>query len=284
MPTNPWAGWLDKVEQEASADRRAAFLRNQVRERVLSRACLRPGEVVVDLGCGTGFLSREAARQVGEGGRVYAVDEDPEALENLRGKAVEAGLENVTVVHADLCRLPLPGGEAHAVVGRSILSYLENRLKALRECFRVLRSGGRLSLCEPLLAEEELVVDWGLELPLWERAMAILRERHPAYSFLHSDLIQEVREAGFEDVGFFVWYADVTRPFRDGEEAWKELEEALPGHLSPLGCLLEGGMSEEDVKGLVCRWAEESRRFSYRDVLPCCFVWGRKAAESEGKL
>ncbi|MDI6874991.1 class I SAM-dependent methyltransferase [Candidatus Solincola sp.] len=282
MPTDPWAGWLDGVEREASRNRWATLLRCQARDRVLAQAGLRPGAVVVDLGCGLGLLSLEAARLVGPEGRVYAVDADREALEELRVKVEEAGLANVSPVYAEITNLPLPAGEADAVVARSVFSYLEDRSKVLKECFRVLRPGGRLSVCEPLLVEEELLVNWDLELPLWEKATAILRDNHPAYSFRRSDLVREVREAGFTRVDFFVWYADVTRPFRDAEEAWKELEEALPGRLSPLERLLEGGMREEEIERLVRRWAEESRRFSYRDILPCCFVWGEKPLGPEG--
>lgn len=276
MPVDPWAGWLDSVEREVSRERNVALLRNQVRERVLFQAGLRPGATVVDLGCGLGLLSLEAARLVGSEGKVFAVDADRRALGSLRESALGSGLANLVPVNAELPDLSLPGEMADAVVARSVFSYVEDRLRALRECFRVLRPGGRLSFCEPVLAEEELSVDWGPELPLWERAMSILLGSHPAYSFRRDVLVREVWEAGFSDVDCFVWYADVTRPFRNGEEVWKELEDALPGRLSPLRLLLEGGMGREDLERLAARWARESRRSSYRNIVPCCFVWGRK--------
>lgn len=253
------------------------LLRNQVRDRVLSRAGLRPGATVVDLGCGLGLLSLEAARLVGPEGKVYAVDADRQALESLRESALESGLANLVPVNAELPGLPLPDEEADAVVARSVFSYLEDKARALKECFRVLRPEGLISFCEPVLAEEELSVDWGHELPLWERAMSILLESHPAYSFHRGDLVREVQGVGFTEVEHFVWYADVTRPYQNVEEVWKELEDTLPGRLSLMRLLLEGGMRQEDLERMVARWAQESRHSSYRDILPCCFVWARKA-------
>ncbi len=276
MPTDLWAEWLGGVEREASRDRWAALLRDQVRDRVLSRAGLRRGAVVVDLGCGFGLLSLEAARLVGPEGRVYAVDADREALRVLGERAEAKGYAHLSALCAEVPPVPLPDDAADAVVARSFLSYQEDRPAVLRECLRLLRPGGRLSVCEPVLAEEELLVNWDLESPLWEKALSILRESHPAYSFRREDLVREVREAGFDGAEFFVWYADVTRPFTDTGEVWKELEGTLPGRLSVLDALLRGGMSEEEIGRLAERWAEESRRFSYRDILPCCFVWGSK--------
>lgn len=276
MPTDPWARWLDEVELKSALDRQTKLLRSQVRDRVLFQAGLRAGHVVVDLGCGLGLVALEAARLVGPGGTVYAVDSGGETLRILAEKADKAGLKNLRTIRADISRLPFADAVADAVVARSVLSYILDRRTALAESFRVLRPGGRISLCEPVLAEEELLVNWGEDRPLWEKAWNILRESHPAFSFRRFDLVREVREAGFEEVDYFVWYADVTRLFWNGDAARRELAEALPGELSLLVWLRARGMREDEIERLAMRLASESRRFSYRDILPCCFVWGRK--------
>lgn len=282
MPGDIWAGWLDESACEYQAvDRQLRLLRSQVRDRVLHKAGLKRGSRVVDLGCGLGFLSLEAARMVGPEGRVIAVDRSPGALDKLRGEAAERGLANLQVMEADAAALLLEGEEADAVVARSVLSYLPDRRAALWEAYRVLRGGGVLSFFEPVLAEEELIVNWGREASIWAKLRAILTGFHPAYSFRRGVLLEEVREAGFVEVDSFTWYSDVSRPLSGEEEALREWRSGLPGELSLYRFWLDHGASEEEISRVARRLAEESRKLSYRDILPCVYVWATRPGGEE---
>ena len=231
---------------------------------------------MVDLGCGRGFLSLEAARVVGPEGQVTAVDQSPGALEALREEAAAKGMNNLVVVEADVAALPLDQGEADAVVARSVLSYVPDRVSVLKEARRVLREGGILSLFEPVLAEEELVVNWGREASIWTKLHAILLQFHPAYSFKRGVLLEEVEGAGFDEVDSFTWHADVSRPLSGEEEAMEDLRGGLPGEFSLLECWLAHGAVEEEIARVARRLAEESNKPSYRDILPCLYVWAKK--------
>jgi ubiquinone/menaquinone biosynthesis C-methylase UbiE len=277
LPADVWAKWLDEADrEEAAADRQLHILRSQVRDRVLHKSGLGRGSRVVDLGCGAGFLTLEAARMVGEEGGVTAVDTSPGALETLVRRGEEMGLSNLRTLEADISSLPLTSGGADVVVARSVLSYVPDRPAVLRESLRILRQGGKLSLFEPVLAEEEVGVDWGDEIYLWTKLRNILVENHPAYGFSHSRIVDEVREAGYDNVDSFIWHADVTRPFAGEEEAMEELRSGLPGELSLAACWLEHGAVEEEVRMVARRLALESAKPSYRDTLPCVFVWGER--------
>lgn len=277
MPGDIWAKWLDEsAREQESADRQLRLLRSQVRDRILHKAGLKRGSRVVDLGCGLGFLSLEAARIVGSEGRVTAVDQSPGALEALREEAVERGLTNLVVLEADVAALPLDRGEADAVVARSIFSYVPDRSSVLKEAQRVLKKGGVLSFFEPVLAEEELVVNWGREASIWVKLHAILLQFHPAYRFKRGVLLEEVEGAGFGEVDSFTWHADVSRPLSGEEEAMEDLRGGLPGEFSLLECWRAHGAGEEEISRVARRLAEESNKPSYRDILPCLYVWAKK--------
>jgi ubiquinone/menaquinone biosynthesis C-methylase UbiE len=66
-------------------------------EEILASLGLAPADVFADIGCGDGFFSLPAARIVGRHGRVYGVDTDGEALGDLRLRADEEGLGNLTL-------------------------------------------------------------------------------------------------------------------------------------------------------------------------------------------
>jgi arsenite methyltransferase len=277
LPADIWAKWLDEADREgAAADRQLRLLRSQMRDRVLHKAGLNRGSHVVDLGCGLGFLSLEAARVVGPMGRVTAVDASPGALETLQRKAEELGLANLYTQQADIAALPIEDATADAVIARSVLTYVPDRFAVLAEARRVLKPGGNLSFFEPVLSEEDLMVDWGDEAYLWDKFRRILEQHHPAYTFNRFDLVDEVKNAGFEEVESFTWHADISRPMVSEEEAMQEFGSDLPGDLSALACWLKHGAVVEEVGLVARRLAEESMKPSFRDILPCVYVWGKR--------
>ena len=101
---------------------------------------------ILDLGCGTGFLSVELAERSGRGSRVVALDPWSEALERLRRKLRFRGIENVEVVPGRAEALPLADGSFDVVVCNLGIHNVDDPQVALRECERVLRPGGSLLL------------------------------------------------------------------------------------------------------------------------------------------
>jgi ubiquinone/menaquinone biosynthesis C-methylase UbiE len=66
-------------------------------ESILTSIGLKPGFTFADIGCGVGFFALPAARIVGSKGRVYGLDADEEAIEELRSKAANEGLRNLSL-------------------------------------------------------------------------------------------------------------------------------------------------------------------------------------------
>ena len=117
------------------------------------RAALKPGEVVLDLGCGAGIDTILAALAVGPGGRVVGVDMTPEMVERARQHASLAGAKNVEIREGVMEDLPLPDASVDVVVSNGVLGLSPRQSRALAEVTRVLRPGGRVAIADLVVTE-----------------------------------------------------------------------------------------------------------------------------------
>ena len=104
---------------------------------------LRPGERVVDVGCGAGIDSLIAAKQVGPDGCVIGVDMTPYMLEKACRAAVGTGLENVEFKEGYTEVLPVEDCWADVAISNGVLNLMPDKSAALEEMSRVLKPGGR---------------------------------------------------------------------------------------------------------------------------------------------
>lgn len=83
---------------------------NPLRERVIRRLSLRPGDHVLDMGCGTGASLPALRASVGEAGRVTGIELTDEMAAVARRRIADAGWDNVSVIVGDATTAPLPEG------------------------------------------------------------------------------------------------------------------------------------------------------------------------------
>ena len=121
-------------------------------ERTLRKCGLKPGDVMLDAGCGPGYFSFAASKIVGPSGKVYAVDIWEDGIAAVRQRIEQKGITNMEAVVADLTEgAPFE----HATVDLCFMAnvmhgfVINNELDAaMNEISRMLKPGGRLAVVE----------------------------------------------------------------------------------------------------------------------------------------
>ena len=117
-----------------------------VQGELLTLAALAPGETVLDVACGTGVVSVDAARAVGPAGRVLGVDLADAMVRASRRRAQDLGLGQAAFERMDAERLALPDAGFDVALCALGLMYVPDPDTALQELHRMLRPGGRAVL------------------------------------------------------------------------------------------------------------------------------------------
>jgi len=123
-------------------------LRRRYMRPALDRIGIRPGERVLELGPGPGAFTVGAAQCAGAGGRLIAVDIQPEMIAQVERRVREAGLTNVETHVASAHALPLDDGSVDRAFLITVLPEIPDPSRALAEVHRVLRPDGVLSVTE----------------------------------------------------------------------------------------------------------------------------------------
>lgn len=124
-----------RVEDEAAA-----------REEYLELLGLAPGERVLDVGCGSGVVTRAIASRVLPGGTVVGADSSPALLALAHEYAQAEGLAAIEWRVADCRELPFADASFDAVIAATVLAHVPGAERALAEMVRVTRPGGRVAV------------------------------------------------------------------------------------------------------------------------------------------
>lgn len=139
----------------------------------------RPGEVILDLGCGAGIDVIIAARAVGPTGHVLGIDMTDKMLVRARSNAARAGLQHVEFRHGRLEQLPVDSASIDGVTSNCVINLVPDKSAVFREVARVLRPGGRLVVSDIVL-DGELPEAVASDLLAWVGCVAgaMRRERY----------------------------------------------------------------------------------------------------------
>ena len=126
------------------------------REKVLDEVGIDPGHQVLDFGCGPGSYTKIAAKYVGRGGKVHALDIHPLAAKGVQKIASRMGLTNIETLCSD-CDTGLADGTIDVVLLYDIFHMLGDPEAVLAELNRVMKPGGVLSCSDHHMKEQNII-------------------------------------------------------------------------------------------------------------------------------
>jgi cobalt-precorrin-6B (C15)-methyltransferase len=122
-------------------DEGVPITKEEVRVVQISKARLKPGMIVYDIGCGSGSISVESALQVEDSGHVHAVDNDVRAIELTKKNLAKFGVRNVSIINKDANKVisDLPEADAIFIGGTG-----KDTEEIVKLCQDKLKQGGRI--------------------------------------------------------------------------------------------------------------------------------------------
>jgi len=166
-------------------------------EEVVAQIGLQAGDLVADIGAGTGIFSVPLARAVGPGGRVMSVEVDPGFLPLIRDKAAQANLDNIQPVLGKFEDPRIPRGDMDVVFFHDVLHHIADRANYLQRVASYVKPGGRV-----------VIVDYDMNVPgvPHSNQPEMLISPDQVAGWMRAAGFSLTREVGMFDDKFFVIY------------------------------------------------------------------------------
>lgn len=142
------ADWLDRPERE----------REEAPSKLLEALKLKPGDVVADIGAGSGYFTFRLAERVGPKGKVLAVDIQPEMLDLIRKRMKERKLTNVEVIRGTETDPKLPAGAVDLILMVDVYHEFNFPYEMTTAMVKALKPGGRLVFVEYRLEDPDVPI------------------------------------------------------------------------------------------------------------------------------
>lgn len=180
------------------------IIAHQMRHRAQTNAAyllpyLKPGQRVLDFGCGPGAISMGLAEAVAPGGEMHGIDMEESQIESARAMAKEHGVANATFHVGDVTDLPFADAFFDVAYCHNVLMHVPDTQAVLAEVKRVLKPGGIIASREAIIESSFMYPDFGVMRESWLIYEDIL-ETDDGHPQMGKELKFHFCEAGFTDI------------------------------------------------------------------------------------
>lgn len=180
-------------------------------------ARIKEGEIVVDLGSGSGMDVFFAARQVGKKGEVIGIDMTPEQLEKSRALCKVAGIKNVDFIQSYIEGVPVMANSVDVVVSNGVINLSSEKGSVFQEAARMLKPGGRMVLSD-IVTATKLPENISNDASLWAACIGgaiqmedyfgmietagfeLVEQKDNPYAFLSDNALDATKEFGIKSI------------------------------------------------------------------------------------
>lgn len=264
-----WSEWLlyRRHGGDAQAEHRIRTDTMGYADRVLDGARLDAGMTLADIGTGDGLIAFRAMERVGASLKVLMTDISRPMLDHVKALAAQRGvLEQCVFLEGSADALAgIDDCSVDVITTRAVLAYVADKPAALREFYRILRPGGRLSICEPIMRDEALEVCALRKIVEAQRAQGDFQDPFPAMllrwrsaqypdteervratpitNYDERDLVRYAIGAGFSGI-HLAFHIDMQTL---ETTSWDALLQSSPHPLAPsLGAILEDRFTPDE--------------------------------------
>jgi arsenite methyltransferase len=279
---DPWARWVLRAKNELES-------MHPTRDRVLTNARVEAGDVLLDVGAGSGLIAFGALPLVGERGRVIFSDVSQVLLDHCRQAAAQLGVDGrceFLLASADDL-VEIADASVDVVTTRSVLIYVRDKRRAFTEFYRVLRTGGRLSIFEPINSfdypwppDRFLGYDVGPVADLAAKVMSVYDRfqppDHPMLDFDERDLLAHAEAAGFGELHMTLEVTVGSRPWTAGC-SWEEFRQVAGSPcVPPIGEVLDDALTPAETERFEAHLRPLVERGEGHGRLALAFLWAVK--------
>lgn len=168
--------------------------------KILDKVIPAKNLTVLDIGCGTGVPLIELASRLGDSCTVYGIDPWKEAIERIKIKTNNFGINNIILFNSHAEKIPLTDNSINLIISNNGLNNVQDLGQVLSECHRILKPGGKLiftmnteeTMCEFYDVFETVLSEMGLTKLISEMYRHIHQKRKPL-----DEVYQLIEKSGF---------------------------------------------------------------------------------------